>query len=458
MARGEFWMTGADPRSTDVDSFVDSLTFNRFHLTVLILCTLLTAIDGYELYVVGWVLPKLAEDFGVPRTAITSAMIAQQVGMLLGAFVIPPLADKLSRPKVLLFCYAGMMLSALAIVHTHSLVPFAFWRFVAGLCGTAMVPILVTLASETAPQRLRSTMSTITVSGTMFGALIGSAMQAFVLEPFGWQGAFWIAAFLPAAMLPLIWLFLPESLRSLAARNPQDPAIQALALRMQPAGAPPVVVHGVAREPQTRKRALLSDILGKGKLAKTLLMWAVAISSFVFITAGVWKTTIFKDVIGLSWPQVAAINATNTIGGLAGMMLIGVFIDRLGFKLVMTLTFLLAAAGAVLIGILAPSAGMFVAVFAMAIFQHGGQAGIAAMAASLYPPSHRATGIGWAYGAGRIASIFAPLFGAFALGGDFGPIGIFALLAVPLATAGIFSFLLMSLPGAPTITRAQLKH
>jgi len=451
-------MTGADSRSVDVDSFLDNLKFNSFHLTVLVLCTLLTAIDGYELYVVGWVLPKLAEDFGVPRTAITSAMIAQQVGMLVGAFIIPPLADKLSRPRVLLACYAGMMLSALAIVHTHSLIPFAFWRFVAGLCGTAMVPILVTLASETAPQRLRSTMSTITVSGTMIGALLGAGMQAFILEPFGWHGAFWIAAALPALMLPMIWFFLPESLRSLAARNPDDPAIQRLARRMQPAGEPPVTVHGVAREPRERKRALVSDILGPGKLLKTLLMWAVAISSFVFITAGVWKTTIFKDVVGLDWQQVAAINATNTIAGFAGMILIGYLIDRLGFRLVMTLTFGLAAVGAVMIGVLAPGAGMFVAVAIMALFQHGGQAGIAAMAAALYPPSHRATGVGWAYGAGRIASIFAPLFGSFVLGEGFGPVGIFALLALPLASAGIFSFWLMSMPGAPRITRANLKH
>ena len=279
-----------------------------------------------------------------------------------------------------------------------------------------------------------------------------------MLEPFGWQGAFWIAAAMPAIMLPLIWFLLPESLRSMAARNPDDPRIQPLADRMLGADDAPVPVHAVTRGKETRKRALLSDILGPGQLIKTLLMWAVAISSFVFITAGVWKTTIFKDVVGLNWQQVAAINATNTVAGLAGMMLIGYCIDRLGFKLVMTWTFLFAAVGAVMIGVLAPGAGMFVAVFAMAIFQHGGQAGIAAMAAALYPPSHRATGVGWAYGAGRIASIFAPLFGNFVLGEGFGAVGIFALLAVPLASAGIFSFWLMSLPGTPTITRANLKH
>ena len=94
------------------------------------------------------------------------------------------------------------------------------------------------------------------------------------------------------------------------------------------------------------------------------------------------------------------------------------------------------------------------------MFQHGGQASVAALAAALYPPSHRATGVGWAYGAGRVASIFAPLFGTFVLaeGSGFGAVGIFALMAIPLASAGLFTFLLMSLSGAPVIKRAQLAH
>src|SRR5690606_15127479 len=128
----------------DVDTFLDTLQFNRFHLTVLVLCTILAAIDGYELYVVGWILPDRARDFGVPNTAITSAMVAQQVGMVIGAFAVPPIADRLGRPRLLLLCYAGIALSALAILTTRSLTPFTICRFVAGLCGTALIPILVT--------------------------------------------------------------------------------------------------------------------------------------------------------------------------------------------------------------------------------------------------------------------------------------------------------------------------
>lgn len=442
----------------DVDSFLDSLKFNRFHLTILILCTVLTAIDGYELYIVGWVLPDLARDFGVSRTAITSAMVAQQVGMLLGAFVIPPLADRVGRPRLLMYCYAGMALSAFAILFTSSLVPFAICRFVAGLCGTAMIPILVSLASETAPKRLRSTMSTITVSGTMIGALIGALMQGFVLEPFGWRGGFWLAVAMPVAVLPFIYFYLPESLRSLAARNPDDPKIQTLARKMQPEREDPVMLVVPPKPERAASAILFEDILGPGQRMKTFLMWTITISSFVFITAGVWKTTIFRDVVGLSWSEVALINGVNTVAGFIGMLLIGFFIDRLGFKRVMVSTFLLAAAFSVMIGVLAPTAGMFVAVAFMALFQHGGQASIAALAASLYPPRSRATGVGWAYGAARIASIFAPLFGAFVLGEGFGPVMIFALLGVPLASAGIFTFWLMSLKGAPQPVRAGHGH
>jgi MFS family permease len=448
----------ATTRPTDVDSFLDGLKFSRFHLAILALCTALTAIDGYELYVVGWVLPELAKDFGVPRTAITAAMVAQQVGMLLGGFVIPPLADRIGRPRLLLVCYAGMMLSALAIITTDALIPFTICRFFAGFFGTAMIPILVTLSSETAPRRLRSTMSTITVSGTMVGALLGALMQGFILEPFGWRGAFWIAVVLPAAMLPLIFFFLPDSLRALVARNPEDPAIPGLLRRMQPEGTVPVTLSAPSKAERTGTATMLADIFGPGQRLKTFLMWGIAISSFIFITAGVWKTTIFKDVIGLPWKQVALINGWNTVAGLVGMLSIGFFIDRFGFKRVMTGTFLLAALGSVMIGLTAPTLVMYAAVFGMAMCQHGGQASIPALAAALYPPRSRATGIGWTYAAARVASVGAPFFGDFVLKGGFGPVGIFAMLAVPLASAGILTFWLMSLKGAPQVVRAGHGH
>jgi AAHS family 4-hydroxybenzoate transporter-like MFS transporter len=57
--------------------------------------------------------------------------------------------------------------------------------------------------------------------------------------------------------------------------------------------------------------------------------------------------------------------------------------------------------------------------------------------------------VGWAYGAGRIASIFAPILGAMALNMHFDIVGYFLLFAIPLTTAGLFVLLSVSGEKAP---------
>ncbi len=451
-------MTDTGPKRVDVEGFLDRLALSRFHIVVLVLCTLLTAIDGYELYVVGWVIPKLATDFGVPATSITSAMVLQQIGMSIGAFLVPPLADRIGRARLTVVCYTGMMLSALGALNASTLDMFVFYRFFAGLFGAAMIPIAVTLASETAPTRLRSTFATITVSGTMLGSAIGAGMQAFVLEPYGWRGAFWIAVALPAIIVPLVWLFLPDSMRSLAARNPDDPMIQVVARRMLPAGAVVPKIFATPKPAGTATRAMLRDIFGPGRTLRTLLVWGVATGCFGYVVMSQWKTTIYHQVMGLSWDMIASLNLVNSLAGFAGMFMIGWFIDRFGFKRVLVSTYFLAVACAVLTGWLAPSPSMLVAAGLLGLFQHGGQAGMSALAAAIYPAAHRATGVGWAYAAGRTIAIGAPFVGSAMIAGGYSGVVIFTVLGVPLLFAGICALIVMSLPGAPVVTRANLRH
>lgn len=65
-----------------------------------------------------------------------------------------------------------------------------------------------------------------------------------------------------------------------------------------------------------------------------------------------------------------------------------------------------------------------------------------ALAAGLYPTAIRSTGVGWAYGVGRIGSIFGPILGGvlFALHWDMERV--FLLSALPLVAATIAIVLL----------------
>ncbi|QEH76751.1 aromatic acid/H+ symport family MFS transporter [Sphingomonas sp. C8-2] len=86
---------------------------------------------------------------------------------------------------------------------------------------------------------------------------------------------------------------------------------------------------------------------------------------------------------------------------------------------------------------------MYVALAINATMQHAAHAGLASIASTLYPTRNRATGVGWAYGAGRAASIVGPMYGALALEHHWGALGYFFLLAAP-ASAGIVIWLLLT--------------
>jgi MFS family permease len=443
------------PKTVDVDTFIDGLKLSRFHFFIIGLCTLLMMIDGYELYVVGYVLPVLAEDFGATRTDLTPILVAQQIGMVAGAYFITPLADRLGRPRVLFAAFAVISITCLGILFSPSIQTFIVLRFFAGMFASAVVPILLSIVSENAPKRLRATFGTILISGSLGGALIGAFMQAVLLEPYGWRSAFWLGAIMPVLLLPVIWFVLPESLRFLLAKRPNDARIPAIVRRMQQREDEEIVVVPAApKDPITQQSApakgLLSGLFGEGRTFRTLLLWFAFMSSFTYISAGNWKTTIFRDVVGLDWQQVALATALGTGFGIVGNIGIGMAIDRWGFRRVLPAAFFLAAVSIIIMGALTPYVTLFfVFLVIMNIFQHGGQAGLAALASGLYPSHQRATGVGWAYGAGRIASIFAPLLGAFALTLDLPPVGLFALFAIPLTSAGLFVALLFTVTREP---------
>ena len=67
----------------------------------------------------------------------------------------------------------------------------------------------------------------------------------------------------------------------------------------------------------------------------------------------------------------------------------------------------------------------------------GGFVGMYSLAARLYPTEIRATGVGWAIGAGRIGAIFGPLLGGVFIGAGFSMTTNFMIFAIPTLIGGI---------------------
>lgn len=84
----------------------------------------------------------------------------------------------------------------------------------------------------------------------------------------------------------------------------------------------------------------------------------------------------------------------------------------------------------------------------------GQQLALNYLIANAYPTQLRATATGWGIGIGRLGSIIGSAFGGSILGG-LGVAGYFAILAVPLALAGLATLLVKSEQGAPDVAAVE---
>jgi AAHS family 4-hydroxybenzoate transporter-like MFS transporter len=161
--------------------------------------------------------------------------------------------------------------------------------------------------------------------------------------------------------------------------------------------------------------------------------------SLHFLTS--WLPTVIADS-GVSLAHAVRATALLQVGGAVGSLVVGLLLDRIG-TLGIVAAFLVAAPCVASLGHVGTDETplmLLVAAAGMCII--GGQAGINALAGTLYPTYMRSTGTGWAFGIGRFGSIMGPVIGgqliALAL-----PLGtLFATAAAPvLVSAGALFFL-----------------
>jgi MFS family permease len=451
--RGFFQLT----KPVDIDEVLDTAKLRSVHLRALAVCTVAMMIDGYDLYLVGWILPALSDSFHVSRVALTPVLLIQQAAMFLSAVFVAPLGDRVGRRNLVIACLVGTGLFSFGGAFSTNPTEFAIWRVLTGLCAAAVVPNLVTLSSEIAPRRLRATFATITVCGAMGGSLIGAAMQAFILPHYGWTGAMFLGAALSIVVMPIVWPWLPESPRFLVRRNNADPRLARFISKVDPTIAPGTPMH-VASAPQLAAggRDRVTVLLGEGRRTTTLLLWCAFGASFLFIGQwSSWSTTVFKDVLQMDWKSVAKMTTLYTTLGVIGNLSVGVAIDRFGFRAVLPATFALGFLAAVGVGFTAPGNAMFFFLGMMGLFQHCSQAGLAALAPTLFPPSHKATAVGWAYGAARVGAIIGPATGSALVHLHGGPLQTFSGFGIPLLLASVVLLVLLTrAERSPTVARA----
>ena len=134
----------------DVSAFLDRPKFGAHRILIFALCTLVMTVDGYDVFVVGYLVPALAQDFGVPLPAVTSIFVFQTIGLGLGAYAVSPFADRFGRRNIILVCTALLGLLTLAGTLATSVGELAVLRFAASFFFGAVVQNLFSTAHHAA--------------------------------------------------------------------------------------------------------------------------------------------------------------------------------------------------------------------------------------------------------------------------------------------------------------------
>lgn len=196
-------------RNIDVNEAIDHSPFGGFQWMVVAICGLLLVIDGYDVFVAGTVLPTLIAEWGLTKPQAGALQAWALFGMMFGALILGPLADRIGRKKGVAISFVLFTVSTILTGFATSPEQFKVFRFIAGLGCGGLMPNAVALMNEYAPKRLRGTMVALMFSGYSVGGMVAAGLGIGLIPGFGWQPMFFIAA-VPLLMFPLVLWKLPD--------------------------------------------------------------------------------------------------------------------------------------------------------------------------------------------------------------------------------------------------------
>ena len=409
-------MLSARPGSTstvDVRTFIDSQPISSYQWMVTAMCGLIVFVDGFDAQAMGFVAPALTADLHVTRAVLATAISSGLVGMMVGALVFGPVADRIGRKPVLIASTVIFGIGALVTSTARTIDELTMYRLITGLGMGGAMPNAIALTTEFMPARLRARAVTAMMCGFSLGAAVGGFVAAELIPRFGWESVFLAGGVVPLVIVPIAWLALPESIRFLLGRRDGQRRAGRYLSRIAPGGVPPALV---ADADATAPGFVVTRLFTDGRAIVTLLIWVVYFTNLLdlyFLNS--WLPTIMNDS-GINAATANRVTALFQVGGCIGAVLLGYTLDRRRSFAVIAFCFLWAAGWIFVTAEAGTSVPLLItAMLASGVGIIGGQNGSHALSSDYYPTAIRATGVGWALGIGRIGSIVGPLIGGYLL-------------------------------------------
>jgi MFS family permease len=372
--------------------------------------------DGMDIMIMSYVATALAAEWRISAGTLGLIFSAGIIGMIVGAFAIAPMADRLGRRPVILGCFCLAAIGTLGATLAHDVATLCLFRIVAGVGIGATLPISSAFAAEMAPAGRGGVWIGIAQAGYPLGAILTGGAVALSINLVGWRGCLFGAFIVTATMVPICAIWLPESLRF-----------------RQVSGSMSAM----------RGKARLAGLFDGPLRMATPLLWIAVFFTFgtlYFILS--WLPRLMS-LSGLP-PALAIIaGSVYNVGAIVGTLLL----PRIALRRSLSRSiaaFLLG--GAILLAgfaiVSVPFALRLALAAGLGFLLQGGFNGFYGLAVRLYPPEMRGTGLGLAIGFGRIGSMVAPLCAGLILDRNIPIATLFQGFALCLGLAALLTMLI----------------
>lgn len=387
----------------------------KSHSAIVLLCMIITIIEGYNLIVYGSVVPLLVAD---PAMGVTEAQLGVigglvYIGAVIGALLAPAVADRTSRKAVLIVAILvfalGAILSGAAVNGTM----LGGARFISGLGVGGALTTAMTVARNNAAARRASLVVTITMAGIPLGGVVAALLAIPIMPAFGWRPMFFIGgAFAIAIAIAVI-----------ATRFPTDTAQE------------------IAGRSWSGKHKLKAVFAGHGAVVAIIIAVCAIANMIAWQGMNVWAAQAMVD-LGFSLSIALLFTFVLTGAAVLGSFASAWFADRRGSALAAVITGGCTVLG--LVGILLLPTSALTITICIALIGIGGHSTmnlVHTTTSDIYPLPARAAAMGWSNGTSFVGAFLGPTLGGAAIASG-GAHGLFTTFAI---AAGVCLLALISL-------------
>lgn len=153
------------------------------------------AMDGFDLLILGFMLPAISADLGLSPTQAGSLVTWTLIGAVAGGIIFGALSDKYGRVRVLTWTIILFAVFTGLCAFAQGYWDLLVYRTIAGIGLGGEFGIGMALAAEAWPARHRAKASSYVALGWQVGVLGAALLTPLLLPIIGWRGMFLVGIF-----------------------------------------------------------------------------------------------------------------------------------------------------------------------------------------------------------------------------------------------------------------------